>query len=103
MSCDFLHLFLPVALLLQHHSYITAFDFSTDGQYLQSNDGAFELLFSNFFGEYMAQATALADVEWASQSCALGWGVKGLWPAINDGTIYTATARSLEGVCDRER
>ncbi len=64
---------------------------------MQSNDGAFELLFSNFFGEYMAQATALADVEWASQSCALGWGVKGLWPAINDGTIYTAAARSLEG------
>lgn len=81
----------------QHHSHITAFDFSVDSGYLQSNDGAFELLFSNDGGEYLAQATALKDVSWATQSCTLGWGVKGLWPKVNDGTVYTAADRSNEG------
>ena len=77
---------------------MSSFDFSTDSGYLQSNDGVFDLLFSNDFGEYMAQATALKDVDWASQTCTLGWGVKGLWPKINDGTMYTASDRSFEGV-----
>ena len=68
-----------------------------DSNYIQSNDGSFELLYSNFFGEYMAQAASLKDVEWASQTCTLGWSVKGLWSKINDGTLYTASDRSYEG------
>ena len=81
----------------QHHSFITAFDFTTDGEFLQSNDGGCELLFSNESCEYVAQATSLKDAEWASQSCTLGWGVKGLWPKVNDGTFFHCCDRSAEG------
>lgn len=77
---------------------MTSFDFSADSGYIQSNDGSFEMLFATSFGEYLAQATALKDVEWATQTCTLGWGVKGLWGKLNDGTVYTASDRSGEGL-----
>jgi microtubule-associated protein-like 1/2 len=81
----------------QHHAGISAFDFSTDGTYLQSNDISYELLFSNDLGEYISQATSMKDVEWATQSCTLGWTVKGIWPKLNDGTVFNCADRSFEG------
>ncbi len=62
-----------------------------------SNDAGCELLFFNEHCEYIAQATSLKDAEWATQSCTLGWGVKGLWPKVNDGTFYQCCDRSSEG------
>ncbi len=61
-----------------HHSYITHFDFSKDGSYLQSNCGAYELLFFNpSTGEQIVAASATRDTEWASWTCTLGWPVQG--------------------------
>lgn len=79
------------AAISQHASFITALDFSEDNAWIQSNCGGFEL---NFFeadtGIYIPAASRLRDNAWATQTCMLGWGVQGIWPAQKDGTEITA-------------
>ena len=79
-----------------HNSYITHFDFSADGQYLQSNCGAFELLFSDAnSGSSIPAISTLKDVHWATWTCPLGWPVQGIWPeAKHDGTDISSCCRS---------
>jgi microtubule-associated protein-like 6 len=85
-------------VLDKHNSYITHFDFSADGKYVQSNCGAYELLFySTETGEQETSATELRDVDWATWTCTLGWPVQGIWPAEADGTDINAVDRSHSG------
>jgi microtubule-associated protein-like 6 len=82
----------------KHNSYITHFDFSTDGRFLQSNCGAYELLFSDTSsGKQITSASELKDVKWASWTCTLGWPVQGIWPPLADGTDINAVDRSHSG------
>jgi len=82
----------------KHNSYITHFDFSEDSLYIQSNCGAYELLFFDArTGEQMTSAAAMKDVPWATQTCTLGWGVQGIWPPCSDGTDINAVDRSHDG------
>ena len=79
----------------KHNSYITHLDFSADSDFLQSNCGGFELLFYKVVdGGHINSPSTLKDVEWASQTCPLGWPVQGIWPDYSDGTYYNAVARS---------
>ncbi|RLO08443.1 hypothetical protein DYB28_005077 [Aphanomyces astaci] len=81
-----------------HNSYITHLDFSTDGKYLQSNCGAYELLFSDAnTGKQVTSARSLRDVQWHTWTCALGWPVQGIWPACADGTDINAVHRCHSG------
>lgn len=65
-----------------HSSYITHIDFSADSHWLQSNCGAYELLFWDVRkGRQQKSASAMKDVEWATWTCTLGWPVQGIWPA----------------------
>jgi WD40 repeat protein len=60
-----------------HTSYITHLDFSHDSKVLQSNCGAYELLFWNVeTGQQIKSATSVRDVSWATWSCVLGWPVQ---------------------------
>ncbi|OQR83272.1 microtubule-associated protein [Achlya hypogyna] len=78
-----------------HSSYITAVDFSADSQFLQSNCGAYELLFWQADkGKQVTSANALRDVKWATWTCTLGWPVQGIWPKGGDGTDVNAAART---------
>ena len=78
-----------------HNSYITHFDFSADGQYVQSNCGAYELNFCDGnSGEHIPQISTLKDVHWDSWTCPMGWPVQGVWPINKDGTDITAVHRS---------
>ena len=82
----------------KHNSFISQLDFSDDGDWIQSNCGAYELLFFNAnTGEHQTSATAMKDVEWGTQTCALGWGVQGIWPPVPDGTSVNAVDRSASG------
>ena len=57
---------------------MTHVDFSSDGQYLQSNCGAYELLFSSVMdGKQITSATELRDVKWDSWTVPLGWASQG--------------------------
>jgi microtubule-associated protein-like 6 len=82
----------------KHNSYISHFDFSLDGRYMQSNCGAYELLFSDTSnGQQINDIKSLSDTEWASWTCTLGWPVQGIWPPGADGTDINAVDRSPSG------
>jgi microtubule-associated protein-like 6 len=80
-----------IATLGQHRSFITALDFSMDSGWLQSNCGGYDL---NFYeadtGMYIPNATRMRDIQWASQTCTMGWSVQGLWTPFRDGSECTA-------------
>ena len=78
-----------------HNSYITHIDWSDDGRWLQSNCGAYELLFWNAAdGKQEKSATKLRDIAWHTWTCTLGWPVQGIWPPCADGTDVNAVDRS---------
>ena len=82
----------------KHNSYITHLDFSADGRFLQSNCGAYELLFCDTSqGKQITSASELRDVRWHTWTCSLGWPVQGIWPAGADGTDINAVDRSNSG------
>ena len=62
----------------KHNSFITSVDWSTDGQFLRSNCGAYELLFfdANTGDQDPSGATNTKGTEWATQNCKLGWNVQ---------------------------
>ncbi|ETP32383.1 hypothetical protein F442_18894 [Phytophthora nicotianae P10297] len=83
------------AVFDKHQSYITHLDFSADSQVLQSNCGAYELLFSNAStGKHITSASSTKDTQWHSWTCVLGWPVQGIWPPCSDGTDVNAVARN---------
>ena len=81
-----------LATMSQHRSFITALDFSSDSSWLRSNCGGFEL---NYYeadtGMFIPNHTRMRDIEWASQSCTMGWAVQGLWSPYRDGCEVTAS------------
>jgi microtubule-associated protein-like 6 len=82
----------------KHNASITHFDFSSDSRYLQSNCGAYELLFCDVTsGKHVTSASELKDVHWATWTCTLGWPVQGIWPAGADGTDINSVDRSHSG------
>nr|XP_026693817.1 echinoderm microtubule-associated protein-like 2 isoform X4 [Ciona intestinalis] len=81
-----------------HSSYITHFDWSADSQNIQSNSGDYELLYWDVQScRQMTSAPSMRDIEWATQSCTLGFTVLGVWPEGADGTDINSVARSTEG------
>ncbi|OQR95137.1 microtubule-associated protein [Achlya hypogyna] len=90
--------FVKSGVFRKHASYITHFDFSSDSKYLQSNCGAYELLFSDpTTSKHITSAKSLRDVNWATWTCTLGWPVQGIWPPCADGTDVNAVHRSASG------
>jgi microtubule-associated protein-like 6 len=87
--------FKPMKPFKKHSSYITHFDFSSDSKVLQSNCGAYELLFSDpNTGGQITSASSVKDTDWATWSCTLGWPVQGIWPVNSDGTDINMVDRS---------
>lgn len=85
----------PVVARSSAFRYITHFDFSDNSAYIQSNCGAYELLFFNTNdGSEVLAPSALKDEVWASQTCVLGWPVQGLWPELTDGIEINGSDRS---------
>ena len=63
-----------------HSSFITHLDWSGDSKFLQSNCGAYELLFwSSKDGKQVKNPSSLKDVMWHTWTCVLGWPVQGIW------------------------
>jgi echinoderm microtubule-associated protein-like 6 len=64
---------------------------------LQTNDGAYEILYwdsSYLVGRQHSSAFDMRDVDWHTFSCVLGWPVQGIWPKDSDGTDVNAVDRS---------
>jgi WD40 repeat protein len=79
-------------VLDKHNSFITHIDWSLDGQFMQSNDGAYELLFWSVdekdpsASRQHTNVSGLRDTQWATQTCILGWSVQGIFDPTQDGT-----------------
>ncbi|KAG5448106.1 Echinoderm microtubule-associated protein-like 1 [Clonorchis sinensis] len=74
-----------------HSSFVLHLDWSADSRYLRSESGDYELLF--WTGNDCRQVVSLSslrDVDWATQTCTLGWCVTGVWPDGGDGTDVNA-------------
>lgn len=83
------------AMCTKHNSFITHFDFSMDSATLQSNCGAYELLFYNTVdGTQNPSASSVKNVEWSTWTCPLGWPVQGIWPDESEGVNINAAHRS---------
>jgi WD40 repeat protein len=95
----------PKGLLKGSNSFLTHIDWSSDGTHIQTNDGAYELLFYNVdendlkSASQNTNATALRDVKWYSQTCKLGWAVQGIYEPSQSGddinTCDASPSRSL--------
>lgn len=62
-----------------HSSFITAVDWSQDGNYIRSVCGAYELLFFKGKGKAWQRdpsgASNTVETNWTNQTCKLGWSV----------------------------
>ncbi|XP_076678877.1 echinoderm microtubule-associated protein-like 2 isoform X5 [Andrena cerasifolii] len=80
-----------------HSSFITHLDWSTDGQYLRSNSGDYELLYWNpGVCRQIPQSSMLRDVEWTTHSCVISFETIGIWPEGADGTDVNNCTRSRD-------
>lgn len=87
--------YMRTAIMKGHSSYITHIDFSANSKYLQTNCGAYELLFWDVRnGKQITSASSLRDQDWETWTCTLGWPVQGIWPPEADGTDVNSVDRS---------
>ncbi|MBP3801902.1 MAG: EF-hand domain-containing protein, partial [Clostridia bacterium] len=64
-----------------HQARVTHIDWSADGEYIQSNSAAYELLYHSIdSGTQITNISSLRDVDWYTWTCVLGWPVQGIWP-----------------------
>lgn len=82
-----------------HSSFITAVDWSTDGAYIRTNSGDYELLFWK-----MPDCTQDPDgasntkcIEWATTTMKISWETRNIYPRGVDGTHINGVARSPDG------
>ena len=87
--------FTMIHRLRGHNSFITHIDWSSDGINLQSNCGAYELLFwDSREGTQVTDASSLKDTAWDTWTCTLGWPVQGIWDAEAKGCDVNCVSRS---------
>ncbi|KAM8853183.1 echinoderm microtubule-associated protein-like 2 isoform 1-T1 [Synchiropus picturatus] len=81
-----------------HSSFVTHLDWSTDGQYLVTNSGDYEILFwEAATAKHVTNMDLLRNMEWATSTCTLGFTTFGIWPDGADGTDINASCRSHDG------
>ncbi|MEW5309958.1 MAG: hypothetical protein WDW38_001797 [Sanguina aurantia] len=85
--------YVRIARCKGHSSYITHMDWSTDSRTIQSNCGAFELLYwEASTGKQIRQDQR--DTLWENWTCTLGFPVMGVWRRGSDVTEVEALHRS---------
>ncbi|XP_028634462.1 echinoderm microtubule-associated protein-like 2 isoform X1 [Grammomys surdaster] len=78
-----------------HSSFITHLDWAQDSSCFVTNSGDYEILYWDpATCKQITSADAVRNVEWATATCVLGFGVFGVWPEGADGTDINAVARS---------
>ncbi|XP_052697276.1 echinoderm microtubule-associated protein-like 2 isoform X7 [Crassostrea angulata] len=78
-----------------HSSFVTHLDWSTDGVYLCSNSGDYEVLYWKVPAcKQETSISAVRDLEWATGNCTLTFNAAGVWPEGADGTDVNNVCRS---------
>lgn len=75
-------------VLRGHTSFVTALDWSLDGDFIRSVCGAYDYLFFSIAeGKQMGMgASGTSDIDWVEHSVKLGWAVEGIYPSGQDCT-----------------
>jgi WD40 repeat protein/Ca2+-binding EF-hand superfamily protein len=97
---DVKHKYTKVARCKGHTSYVTHIDWSRDSRILQSNCGAYEIIYWDIPSGAPLRSTldkVEADTDWYSWTCVLGFSVMGIWPEYSDGTDVNALQKSADG------
>lgn len=89
------------AVLEGHRSFITHLDWSADGRFIQTNCGAYELLFWDTKHidsrtkkvARVGRASSLADTDWQTITSVINWGCTGIWYS-PEGYMLNACDRS---------
>lgn len=78
-----------------HSSFINEVDWASDGSYIQSASGDYELLFWNpSVCRQLSNMSIARDLKFETQNCVLGFNVIGIWPENADGTDVNSCDRS---------
>lgn len=78
-----------------HSSFITSIDWSTEGTYIQTTSGDYELLYWNATTcRQLSNMSIARDLNWATQNCTIGFNVIGIWPENADGSDVNTCDRS---------
>ncbi|XP_071075858.1 echinoderm microtubule-associated protein-like 2 isoform X3 [Desmodus rotundus] len=81
-----------------HSSFITHLDWAKDSSCFVTNSGDYEILYWDpDTCKQITSADAVRNMEWATATCVLGFGVFGIWSEGADGTDINAVARSHDG------
>ncbi|XP_034361166.1 echinoderm microtubule-associated protein-like 2 isoform X1 [Arvicanthis niloticus] len=81
-----------------HSSFITHLDWAQDSTCFVTNSGDYEILYWDpATCKQITSTDTVRNVEWATATCVLGFGVFGIWPEGADGTDINAVARSHDG------
>ncbi|XP_038949419.1 echinoderm microtubule-associated protein-like 2 isoform X1 [Rattus norvegicus] len=81
-----------------HSSFITHLDWAQDSTCFVTNSGDYEILYWDAATcKQITSADTVRNVQWATATCVLGFGVFGIWPEGADGTDINAVARSHDG------
>ncbi|KAF5910455.1 hypothetical protein HPG69_018229 [Diceros bicornis minor] len=81
-----------------HSSFITHLDWAQDSSCFVTNSGDYEILYwDTATCKQITSAEAVRNMEWATATCVLGFGVFGIWSEGADGTDINAVARSHDG------
>ncbi|GMH44987.1 hypothetical protein BSKO_12944 [Bryopsis sp. KO-2023] len=76
-----------------HSSTVLHIDWGAEGNVIQSNDQAYEVLHFNPLKGTLIKASQ-QDTLWKTWTCVLGFPVMGIWPKDSDGTDVNACDRS---------
>lgn len=85
--CDATDGYKAKGVIKKHNAAVTYLDWSKDGESLQSNCGAYELLFHDVdpnnlkHSKQNPSSSQKKDVEWDTMTCKMGWAVNGIWEA----------------------
>uniref|UniRef100_A0A286XTP8 EMAP like 2 n=1 Tax=Cavia porcellus TaxID=10141 RepID=A0A286XTP8_CAVPO len=81
-----------------HSSFITHLDWAQDSSCFVTNSGDYEILYWDpVTCKQITNADTVRNMEWATATCVLGFGVFGIWSEGVDGTDINAVARSHDG------
>ncbi|XP_074654603.1 77 kDa echinoderm microtubule-associated protein-like isoform X2 [Tubulanus polymorphus] len=78
-----------------HRNFLTQIDWSSDGHYLQSMSGDYDLKYWNAdMMQREKNSTKFCDTDWFTQTCTLGFCTLGAWSNLDKGDDINCVSRS---------
>lgn len=88
-----------LGVMNKHSSYITSLDWSTDGTYVRTVCGGYDLLFTktDTYQQDASGASNTKGLDWHTGNAKFFWNVEGIFPSGTDGTHINGVDISKSG------